>query len=205
MNGSHWTECEDNVVIAAYANMRRLKEVAEELGRSRNAVIARANRLGLGSMQHFERVVQTDWYQKINKAHAGKPRDLDWNYIIRLAEHANSHDEIAAVVGCTKQAVGRILYKHGVLLHCQVRALLMLHPVCSKRLDHKQLGVTNGQWMQMLARRKFVSVHPAAYCLNGYELTDLGLLFLVSNGLLERKEEFQVWETKDAISSDSGD
>jgi hypothetical protein len=205
MNGSHWTDAEDNVVIAAYANTRRLAEVAAELGRTRNAVIARANRLGLSSMENFEKVVASDWYQKINKAHAGKPKELDWDRIIALAQYANTHGEIAGVIGCTKQAVGRILYKHGVLLRCQVRALLFLEPVRSKRLNHRQLGLANGQWMQMLVRRGLVSLHPVAYALNDYQLTEHGMTFLTNNGLLEKKAEYQVWETKRETSADCAD
>ena len=41
--------------------------------------------------------------------------------------------------------------------------------------------------MQILVRRGLVSLHPAAYALNDYQLTEQGMTFLINNSLLGKE------------------
>lgn len=45
-----WTDADDAVLRAGYEAARRVRDIAADLGMTKNMVIARANRLGLSGM-----------------------------------------------------------------------------------------------------------------------------------------------------------
>jgi hypothetical protein len=186
MNHRPWTDAEDNVVIAAYANTRRLKEVAVELNRSRNAVISRANRLGLGSHANYDRVIRTDWFQALAKQNTGggpKPT-LDHALICKLAPISRSYEHIMKHTGGTVAGVAKVIYQNDKLLFQQWKVLVKLHSSCFfYLLSREQLEISPG-WMRRLITKGYVTEHSAPGKVTGYRLTEAGLDWLKRNELI---------------------